>query len=116
MRFEAASEIGTVRIIVSDDVTLEATNFRRGCGHEIRCYLASKLVHSDRLELGRADARKTFADAAADRFGGANGAVPDLPRALLALDEAVHREAVARRGQRPTDARPRIDADDLELP
>ena len=41
MKAEAASEIGTVHILVGDDVKLEAANFRRGHGHEIRCYVGA---------------------------------------------------------------------------
>ena len=119
MKIGAAAEAdGSVRV-GEGQVRLEAANIRRvnkARVADVRLYVAGKLVHSNGVEIGNAEARAAFATAAQAELAGGNGAaIGDLPGLLLALDEAVHRDAAARRGKRPSDARPTLDADDGDL-
>ncbi len=123
MKLDAAAEPGGAVCLQEGQVRLEAANIRRANKArvaDVRLYVAGKLVHSNGLELGNAEARAEFGTVAQTQLANVNGVVglglDGLLRLLLALDEAVYRdESARRRGKRSSDALPPIDADDLDL-
>jgi hypothetical protein len=122
LKIDAAAETSGALCVEEGQVRLEAANVRRvkkARVADVRLYIASKLVHSNGLELANVEARTEFATHVQTELASVNGTVgvglDGLRRLLLALDEAVYRDESARRGRRASSALPPIDADDLDL-